>query len=132
MFTVSTSFNLDRTRIERMLRLPGGMVYRNMERRVQRVEAEAKRRAPGSMGAGIQVQIHRGPGGDFRGVVRSTHHASIFVLFGTGIYGPTGRRITPVRAQSLRFVTGGRVVFAKSVKGQKANNFLAESIRAAL
>jgi hypothetical protein len=78
------------------------------------------------------VQIHRGPGGDFRGVIRSTHHASIFVLFGTGIYGPTGRRITPVRAQSLRFVSGGRVVFAKSVKGQKANNFLAESIRAAL
>lgn len=132
MFTVSTSFDLHRTTIERMLRLPGGMVYRNMERRVQRVEAEAKRRAPGSMSAGIRVQIHRGPGGDFRGVIRSTHHASIFVLFGTGIYGPTGRRITPVRAQSLRFVSGGRVVFAKSVKGQKANNFLAESIRAAL
>lgn len=132
MFTVSTSFNLDRTRIERMLRLPGGMVYRNMERRVQRVEAEAKRRAPGSMADGIQVQIRRGPGGDFQGVIRSTHHATIFVLYGTGIYGPTGRRITPVRAKSLRFVAGGRVVFAKSVKGQRANNFLAESIRAAL
>ena len=132
MFTVSTSFQLDRGRIERMLRLPGGIVYRNMERRVRRVEAEAKRRAPGSMGDGIRVQIQRGPGGEFRGVIRSTHHATVFVLFGTGLYGPTGRRITPVRAQALRFVLGGHVVFAKSVKGQRPNNFLAESLRAAL
>lgn len=132
MFTVSTSFDLNRTAIQRMLRLPGGIVYRDMERRVRRVEAEAKRRAPGSMADGIRVQLHQGPGGDFRGVVRSTHHATIFVLYGTGVYGPTGRRIVPVRAQALRFVAGGRIVFAKSVKGQKANNFLAESLRAAL
>jgi hypothetical protein len=132
VFTVSTSFALDRTRMERMLRLPGGLVYRNMERRVRRVETEAKRRAPGSMGDGIRVQIQRGPGGEFRGVIRSTHHATVFVLYGTGLYGPTGRRITPVRAKALRFVLGGRVVFAKSVKGQRSNNFLAESLRAAL
>lgn len=132
MFTVSTSFSLDRTRIERMLRLPGGMVYRNMERRVRRVEAEAIRRAPGSMKQGIRVSIQRGPGGEFRGVVRSTHPASIFVIKGTGLHGPRNRRITPVRAKALRFVLNGRVVFAKSVSGQRPNDFLTKALRAAL
>lgn len=129
MFTVSTSFNLDRSRVERMLRLPGGMVYRNMERRVRRVEAEAVRRAPGSMGTGIRSQIQRGPGGDFRGVIRSTHPATIYVVSGTRPH-----IIRPVRAKALRFTVGGQVVYAKIVHhpGTRANNFLAESLRAAL
>jgi hypothetical protein len=131
MFTVSTSFNLDRTRIERMLRLPGGMVYRNMERRVERVETEARRRAPGSMGQGgnITVQIRRGPGGDFQGVINSRHPASLYVLGGTRPH-----VIRPVRARALRFTVGGRTVYAKVVfhPGTKANNFLAEALRAAL
>lgn len=131
-FSVSTDFRLYRGRVERMLRLPGGVVYRNMERRVRRVEAEAIRRAPGSMKQGIRVNIRRGPGGDFRGIITSTHPASIFVLHGTGIYGPSGRRITPVRARALRFVLNGRVVYATSVKGQKPNNFLIGALRAAL
>jgi hypothetical protein len=131
MFTVSTSFDLDRTAIERMLRLPGGMVYRNMERRVQRVEAEARRRAPGSMGQGnnITVQIRRGPSGDFQGVINSRHPASLFVLGGTRPH-----PIRPIRARALRFTTGGRVVYAKAVMhpGNKPNNFLKEALRAAL
>ena len=131
MFTVSTSFDLHRTTIERMLRLPGGMVYRNMERRVQRVEAEARRRAPGSMGQGgnITVQIRRGPGGDFQGVINSRHPASLYVLGGTRPH-----VIRPVRARALRFTVGGRTVHAKVVfhPGTKPNNFLAEALRAAL
>jgi hypothetical protein len=131
-FNVSTSFRLDRGRIERMLHLPGGLVYRNMERRLRRVEAEAKRLAPGSMGDGIRVRVDRQADGDFRGVVTSTHPATIYVIYGTGIYGPTGRRIRPVRAQALRFVLDGRVVYATSVAGQKPNNFLVKALRAAL
>lgn len=129
MFTVSTSFSLDRTRIERMLRLPGGMVYRNMERRVRRAEAEAIRRAPGSMGTTIRSQIQRGPGGEFRGVIRSTHRATIYVVSGTRPH-----VIRPVRARALRFTVGGRVVFARVVHhpGTEANNFLAAALRAAL
>ena len=85
MFTVSTSFDLHRTAIQRMLRLPGGIVYRDMERRVRRVEAEARRRAPGSMGDGnnITVQIRTGPGGDFQGVINSRHPATLYVIGGT-------------------------------------------------
>lgn len=131
MFTVSTSFDLHRTTIERMLRLPGGMVYRNMERRVQRVEAEARRRAPGSMGQGsnITVQIRRGPGGDFQGVINSRHPASLYVLGGTRPH-----VIRPVRARALRFTVGGQTVHAKIVMhpGTKPNRFLQEALRAAL
>lgn len=130
MFTVSTSFNLDRGRIERMLRLPGGLVYRNMERRMRRVEAEAIRRAPGSMKQGIRVSIGRGPGGEFRGTVRSTHPASIYVLNDTRPH-----RIFPRRPGGvLRFTVGGRVVYARFVNhpGTKAQPFLQEALRAAL
>lgn len=131
MFTVSTSFDLHRTTIERMLRLPGGLVYRNMERRVRRVEAEARRRAPGSMGDGrnITVQIRRGPGGDFQGVINSRHPASLYVLGGTRPH-----VIRPIRARALKFTVGGQTVHAKIVMhpGTKPNRFLQEALRAAL
>jgi hypothetical protein len=131
VYTVSTSFDLNRTAIQRMLRLPGGMVYRHMEGRVRRVEAEARRRAPGSMGDGnnITVAIRRGPGGDFQGVINSRHPASLYVLGGTRPH-----VIRPVRARSLRFTMGSQTVYAKVVMhpGTKPNNFLAEALRAAL
>lgn len=131
MFTVSTGFRLERSRIERLLRLPGGPVHRNMERRVRRVEAEARRRAPGSMGRGnnIRVAIQRGPGGEFRGIVTVAHPAVLYILHGTRPH-----LIRPRRAQALRFTVGGRVVYAKLVRhpGTRANNFLAASLPAAL
>lgn len=131
VFSVSANFSLNRSRIERMLRLPGGLVYRNMERRVRRVEAEARRLAPGSMGRGnnITVSIRRGPGGDFRGVINARHPAALFVLHGTRPH-----IIRPVRAQALRFTVGGRVVYAKVVMhpGTRANDFLGKALRAAL
>lgn len=129
MFTVSTSFTLHRGRIERMLRLPGGMVYRNMERRVRRVEAEAIRGAPGSMKERIRVQIQRGPSGEFRGVVSVKHPAALYVINGTRPH-----LIRPVRARALRFMVGGRVVYARLVHhpGNKPNDFLRKALRAAL
>lgn len=131
MFTVSTSFDLNRTAIQRMLRLPGGLVYRDMERRVRRVEAEARRRAPGSMGQGnnITVAIRPGPGGDFQGVINSRHPASLYVLGGTRPH-----VIRPVRARALRFEMGGRTVYARVVMhpGTQPNRFLQEALRAAL
>lgn len=130
MFTVSTSFNLDRTALERMLRLPGGMVYRNMERRVRRVEAEAIRTAPGRMGSTIRAQIRRGPGGDFQGVINVRHPAALFVLGGTRPH-----RIAPRRPGGvLRFTVGAQVVYARYVMhpGNRPNDFLRKALRAAL
>jgi hypothetical protein len=130
VFTVSASFALDRGRIERMLRLPGGIVHRNMERRVRRVEAEAINRAPGSMGNTIRASIQRGPGGEFRGVVRVSHPAAIFVVNGTRPHMIFPRRPGGV----LRFTVGGRVVYARYVShpGNRPNDFLRQALRAAL
>lgn len=130
-FNVSTSFRLDQSRVRRLLRLPGGLVDRNLRRRVERVQTAAERLAPGSMADGIRSRIDYRVNGPV-GVVTSTHPASLYVIKGTGIYGPTGRRIRPVSARALRFVLNGRVVYATSVKGQKPNDFLTEALRAAL
>lgn len=44
--------------------------------------------------------------------------------YGTGIYGKRGSYITPKRAKFLRFKTkGGKIVFAKRVKGVKGRKF---------
>lgn len=113
-----------------MLRLPGGMVYRNMERRVRRVEAEAIRRAPGTMKFGIRVRIERGPDGEFRGRVASTHPATIYVINPTRPH-----RIYPRRPGGvLRFTVNGQVVYARYVDhpGTRAQPFLQEALRAAL
>lgn len=130
VFTVSTSFNLSRTRVQRMLRLPGGIVYRDMERRVRRVEAEAIRLAPGSMKLGIRVSLETGLRGDFRGRIRSTHPATIFVVNGTRPHKIFPRRPGGV----LRFELGGRTVYARYVNhpGTRPNNFMVEALRAAL
>lgn len=130
MFTVSTSFNLDRTRIERMLRLPGGIVYRNMERRLRRVEAEAIRRAPGSMGRTIRAQVRTGPDGEFQGVIRVNHPAALYVTGGTRPHIIRPRRPGGV----LRFTVNGQVVYARYAMhpGGKPNPFLKDALRAAL
>lgn len=130
MFSVSTSFNLDRSRVERMLRLPGGLVHRNMERRVRRAEAEAIRTAPGSVGQHIRASIQHGPGGEFRGVIRSSHPASIYLVNGTRPHMIFPRRPGGV----LRFTVGGQVVYARFVShpGTKPNHWLRDSLRAAL
>lgn len=53
----------------------------------------------------------------------------IFVEKGTGIYGPTGRVIKPKRANVMVFPGKAGVVFAKTVKGQKAQPFLSKALR---
>jgi hypothetical protein len=52
-----------------------------------------------------------------------------FVIGGTGLFGPRKQRIYPKKSQALRFVFGGRVVFARSVKGQQPNPFVSRAYR---
>lgn len=127
-FNVSTSFRLDRGRVARLLRLPGGLVDRSLRRRVERVQAAAERLAPGSMGRGIRTRIDYRTDGAV-GVITSTHPATIFVVNGTRPH-----IIRPVRAQALRFTIGGRVVYAKVVNhpGTRPNNFMIDALRQAL
>lgn len=119
---------IDRNRVERMLRLPGGLVERNLRRRAQRVVNRARRLAPGSMGLGISYRIE-GRGRDLSATITSSHPATAYVVNGTRPH-----LIRPMRAQALRFTTGGRVVFATLVHhpGTKPNDFLNKALREAL
>lgn len=47
-----------------------------------------------------------------------------YVHEGTGIYGPEQRRIEPKDAKALAFYIGEKLVFTRSVKGQKGQPFL--------
>jgi len=127
-FIKSGQIRIDRTRLERMLRLPGGLVDRNLRRRTIRVVNRARELAPGSMGRGIVWHIE-GRGRDLSAVIVSTHHATQYVVNGTRPH-----LIRPVRARALRFVVNGRVVFAQLVHhpGSQANDFLNKALREAL
>jgi len=126
--SIDVSVQIDRSRLERLLRLPGGLVERNMRRRIERVENRARQLAPGSMSRQIRSEITR-ERNEVTGFVISDHPATIFVVSGTRPH-----IIRPVRARALRFQVGGRTVFAKIVyhPGTRANNFLLEALREAL
>lgn len=126
--SITVSVTLDRSRLERLLRLPGGLVHRNMQRRMRRAEETARRLAPGGMSRGISSRVER-EGNEMTGFLTSSHPATIYVVSGTRPH-----IIRPVRAQALRFTVGGRVVYAKIVHhpGTRPNDFMAEALRAAL
>lgn len=50
---------------------------------------------------------------------------------GTGIYGPHHQPIVPTHAKSLAWEGPGGMIFAKSVKGMRANPFLKDALSAA-
>ncbi|MEE1774444.1 HK97 gp10 family phage protein [Streptomyces sp. JV185] len=64
------------------------------------------------------------------GEVYSDLEYAAYVHEGTGIYGPTGQPIRPVRARVLSWQPrGGPRAFARSVKGQRPNPFLLRALR---
>jgi hypothetical protein len=128
--SMQITFNVEPSRVRRILLAPLGLVERDVRRRVRRVETAARRMAPGSMGQGqrIKGRVERGPEG-YRGVVHSTHPATIYVVRGTRPH-----TIRPKRAKALRFRVGGRTVFAKVVShpGTKPDDFMSRALRQAL
>jgi hypothetical protein len=127
-FNVSTSFRLDQGRIARLLRLPGGVVDRNLRRRVERVQRSAERLAPGSMGQTITSSIRYTSGGPV-GSITVRHPAALFVVYGTRPHVIRPRR----RDGVLRFTVNGRVVYAKYANhpGTRPNRFMVEALREA-
>lgn len=113
--------------------------------RANRVLSAARRGTPvdtGRLRASLTVQFLPGP------VARigSAEKHAIMVHEGTGIYGPTGRPITPKNGTFLRWPAtnnsgagrrrykGGRTeayVYARSVKGMKGRPFLRDALEAA-
>lgn len=125
---MAVEVRIDRTRLERILRAPGGMVERNLRRRADRVATRARQLAPGSMSRTITTRIE-GSGRGMTAVVICHHPATVYVINGTRPH-----IIRPRRARALRFQSGGRTVYATVVHhpGTSANNFLATALRDAL
>lgn len=57
------------------------------------------------------------------------HQKILWVNNGTGIFGPEKRPILPINASVLRFKVGRRIIFAKSVRGQRGQRFIERSIK---
>ena len=89
-----------------------------------------KRHAPrrtGRLADSLSVKVTR-QGRGFEFEVSSTAKYFGFVVGGTGLYGPFKRKIKPVKAKALRFNIGGKTIFARSVKGQKPNDFVGRAV----
>lgn len=122
---------VDANRLERLLRLPGGPGARLLRRRANRVAQRARRLGArhGSMGRYVQDPEIRGTGRHLTAVIRCTHPAAAWVIWGTRPH-----IIRPRRARALKFEIEGRPTFAKIVRhpGYRGDNFLAEALRDAL
>lgn len=91
----------------------------------------ARRRCPvddGTLRASIRSMVSR-RGGEVVGEVYSDLEYAAYVHEGTGIYGPSHRPIRPVRARVLSWQqSGAGRVFAREVRGQRTQPFLAEAL----
>lgn len=142
MVQVRFTHRLNDTALRQLLTGRQGPVARDMLRRGLLVETQAKRNLSGIGGpkrvdtgrlrASINTQLVVRDGRPVAVVGTNVFYAR-WVHDGTGIYGPRGRRITPVRRKRLRFRPGGtgRYVYARSVRGMAGNPFLRNALRAA-
>ncbi|MDQ0761978.1 hypothetical protein [Streptomyces canus] len=122
---MSVEVRIEPGRIARLLRARGGIAYRRISARTERVARIAEGEAPGSMGSYISWKVQEGPRG-LEGVIVCDHPAVHYVLSGTRPH-----LIRPRRAKALRFEVGGEVVFTRLVRhpGTRPNNFLARALR---
>lgn len=90
----------------------------------KRMESEAKAKASWTDRTGnTRNAIHGGADRNKDGATLYLAHGSKvggYLEEGTGIYGPKGRPIRPVKAKALVFKINGQLIFAKEVKGMKA------------
>jgi hypothetical protein len=102
-------------------------VRRDLRLRTERVAAQARATAPGSMSRSISTTYERIPHGEMGRIILS-HRAAGYVTLGTRPH-----LIVPVTARALRFTVGGRVVYAKRVNhpGNGPNTFLVDALGAA-
>jgi hypothetical protein len=113
-------------------------IRRFTARLAEKIELACKLRAPvGDSGRLVRTIAKRpvtvrGRHARVRIVARAPY--SLYVEAGTGIYGPTGRRIYPKRSKVLVFRPSGsaRFVFAKSVRGQPGQHFMRDGLVAVI
>jgi len=127
---VEVTVRVNPGRIARLLRLPGGGVERDIQRRTERVATEARRLAPGSIADNISASIGR-QRGEISGSVTARHPAIGYVVNGTAPHQIQPRQNRP--NARLRFVVDGRVVYATLVNhpGSRPNDFMVRALQAA-
>lgn len=98
-------------------------VHMIAEREGKHMESEAQRNAKWTDRTGVtRAMIHGGAEKNQNGATVYLAHGSKIGVYhekGTGVYGPRGRPIRPVKAKVLAFKIDGKMVFAKEVKGMK-------------
>lgn len=125
--------------IRQLFNNPASSGVRQMRKKAERVQTIARKnllRPPGGfdtgrLSASIKVtQINVNGAIAFK--VSSDLPYARYVHDGTGIYGPKGQMIKPIRAKALKWRgPGGEAIFARQVKGIKPNPFLRDAFIAA-
>lgn len=125
---------VDQAALDRLLKSPNGPAARRMLQLGRKVEGLAKREVnvdTGQLRSSISTQLMFF-GNRITVRVGSNVFYAWYIHDGTGIYGPRHQPIKPVRAKLLVFRPrgGGKVVFARQVRGVKSNPFLLKALRA--
>lgn len=144
--TSRSRFEIDQAALNRVIRSPDGPVARDMLRRGKRVEGVARRSVrvdTGRLRSSIHTELRVISAVPVARVGTDVSYAR-FVHDGTGLYGPRRKMITPKKGRYMVFTVrgggsggrittgaGGRVVFARQVRGQTPNPFLTIALRAA-
>lgn len=133
---------LNNAQIAYILRSPNGPVARDLIKRGIKVQSRAKRNLGGSTGSGprrvdtgllrstLGTQL-RTDGAELVMRVGSGLYYSRWIHDGTGLYGPKHTWIVPKAKKWLRWHDkGGKVHFAKRIKGIKPNPYLKDALPA--
>lgn len=92
------------------------------------VERSAKENAPTDTGALKRSITSRVEG--HTGIVFTNFEYAPYIEYGTGLFGKSGKRITPRKAKALHWTSrGGEEHFAKSVAGMKPRPFLIPALQ---
>lgn len=96
---------------------------KRLDEGLERVKQEVPVGETGVLKDSISIDI-KSQGNVLVATLKATAEHAVWVHEGTGIFGPSGNPIIPVRSKVLVFKIADRVIVTKSVKGQPANPFL--------
>jgi hypothetical protein len=125
---ISVRIELKQRQIDHILRSPNGITGRNMMRRANKVQRHAQRNVhsrTGRLARSINVR---------RAYFLGAPGAEIYTGLSYAHFVHDGTR-GPIRARAggyLKFEISGQTIYAKQVRGQSANPFLAKALRSAL
>lgn len=136
---------LNKAGLDELLHSPTGPVFKEVTKRSRATSNLAKRRVgvdTGRLRSSIQYSVNS-YFGKVVGIVGAHVQYARYHHDGTGIYGPTGKPITPKSGQFLVFTIKGpspgkgkrrpkTKIFTTEVEGSKANPFLTDALAEAV